>query len=175
MSYEIRLGGVTVKGTPHTVRGSQLKIGDNAPDFVLITPTGEQKTLASYASKIKIISSVASLTGSICNAQTRRFNQEATSLSENIVVITVSSDDPEYQAEWCGAAGIDRIDVVSCAADMKFSDDYGVHGIDLGMNQRSIFVLDANNKIVYAEYVPEIAMEANLEAALAAANEAATE
>ncbi|MBI5928787.1 MAG: thiol peroxidase [Chloroflexi bacterium] len=174
MTYEVRPNGVTQKGNPYTVRGSLLKVGDTAPDFTVITPTGDPRTLVNYAGKIKIISSVASLSGRICNAQTRQFNQEAANLSENIVVLTVSSDTPDEQQNWCEAAGIDRVEVLSCSADMRFSDDYGVHIVDLGMNQRSIFVLDSNNKVVYVEYVPEIAMEANLDAALAAAQLALT-
>jgi thiol peroxidase len=168
MTYEIRHGATTFKGAPHDVRGSVLKVGDTAPDFQLTANDHSTKTLQDFAGKVKLISVVPSLDTGICDAQTRRFNQEASDLGENVVILTVSADLPFAQKRWCGAAGVDRVLTLSTHKDMQFSDAYGVHDITWRVNQRSIFVLDANDKITYVEYIPEIASHVNYDAALEA-------
>lgn len=168
MSYEERHGGVTFKGNPHIVRGAQLKPGDSAPDFKLKATDHSLKTLADYEGKVKLLSVVPSLDTGICDAQTRRFNQEASALGEDVVILTISADLPFAQRRWCGAAGVDRVVTLSTHHDMQFSDDYGVHDITWRINQRSIFVLDRDNKVTYVQYVPEIASEVDFDAALAA-------
>lgn len=154
------------------VRGSMLNISDPAPDFTLIANNLTKKTLADYEGKVKLISVVPSLDTRVCDTQTRRFNQEAAALSDDIVVLTVSSDLPFAQRRWCGAAGVDRVETLSTHKDMQFSDDYGVHMLDWRANQRSIFVVDTDNTIRYCEYVLEVSSEVDFEKALAAAKQA---
>jgi thiol peroxidase len=168
MSYEIRKGANAIKGVPHDVRGSELEIGQQAPDFELVANDFSVKTLADYAGKVKLISVVPSLATGICDAQTRRFNEEASNLGDEVVILTVSADLPQFQKQWCGNAGVDRVETLSTHKDMKFSDDYGVHDLDWRENQRSIFVLDADNVVRYTEYVPEIASFVDYDAALEA-------
>jgi len=129
------------------------------------------KTLADYGNKIKILSIVPSLETSVCAAQTRRFNQEAASLGDEVVILTISADLPFTQKRWCGAEGIDRVETLSSHKDMKFSDDYGVHDTAWRINQRSVFVLDRDNIIRHAEYVPVMGNEVNFEAALVTVRE----
>ncbi len=161
--------GMKVGDKEHEIRGEMLKVGEKAPDFRLVANDMSIKTLADYAGKIKILSVVPSLDTGVCAAQTRRFNQEAAALGEDVVILTISADLPFAQQRWCGAEGIDRVVTLSSYRDMKFSDDYGVHDVEWRINQRSVFVLDRDNIIQYAEYVPVIVDEVNFEAALAKA------
>lgn len=172
MDYEIRDDGAIIRDRTLRVRGRRLQTGETAPDFALIANNWSSKSLKDYAGKVKVISVVPSLDTSVCDAQTRHFNQEAAGLSENIVILTVSADLPYAQRRWCGAAGIDRVETLSTHQDMKFADDYGVHIMDRRITIRAVFVLDADNKLVYVEYQGEIVNPVNLEAALEAAKAA---
>ncbi len=163
--------GMVVRGVEHPVRGEMLNVGSKAPDFALVANDWSIKTLADYGNKIKILSVVPSLETSVCAAQTRRFNEEAASLGDDVVVLTISADLPFTQKRWCGAEGIDRVETLSSHRDMKFSDDYGVHDTEWRINQRSVFVLDRDNTIRHAEYVPVMGNEVNFEAALAKVRE----
>ena len=169
MSYEIRKDAITLRGNPMDVRGSILNVGDAAPDFLLVATNLTKKTLADYEGKVKLISVVPSLDTGVCDAQTRHFNEEASALSNDIVVLTVSSDLPFAQKRWCGAAGVERVETLSTHKDMQFSDDYGVHMLEWRANQRSVFVVDKDNKVTYCEYVPEVTSQVDFDAALNAA------
>lgn len=161
--------GMVVRGKEHPVQGDMLEVGAKAPDFELVAQDFSRTTLGDFGDKVKILSVVPSLETGVCSAQTRRFNQEAASLGDNVVILTVSSDMPFTQARWCGAEGIDQVITLSSHHDMKFSDDYGVHDTEWRMNQRALFVLDANNVIQYAEYVHMMGDDVDFEAGLAAA------
>lgn len=168
MAYEIREGAYTLKGIPRDVRGAELKVGDAAPDFELVANDSSVKTLADYAGKVKLINVVPSLDTGICDAQARRFNEEAAGLGDDVVVLTVSADLPFSQRRWCGASGIDQVITLSSHKDMKFSDDYGVHDLIARLNQRSVFIVDSDNKVAYAHYNPEFAAEVDFDSALSA-------
>ncbi|GAB4277725.1 MAG: thiol peroxidase [Candidatus Promineifilaceae bacterium] len=167
-----RHGAVTLKGNPLTVVGEPLKAGDKAPDFVLTANDLSKVTLADSKGKVRLISVVPSLDTGICDAQTRRFNEEAAKLGDGVVVLTVSAEHPFNQKRWCGAAGIDRVQVLSDHMDMSFGTAYGTYIKELRLEQRSIFVVDANDIITYIEYVPEVAQHPNYEAAITAVKEA---
>lgn len=169
-----RPGAVTHKGRPRTVIGPVLKLGDKAPDFRLLANDFSEVTLADSAGKVRLISVVPSLDTGICEAQTRRFNQEAANLGDQVVVLTVSADLPYAQRRWCGAAGVERVQTLSDHFDMNFGDAYGTHIKETRLEQRAIFVIDRNDFIRYVEYVPEIAQHPDYEAALSAVREAAT-
>jgi thiol peroxidase len=111
---------------------------------------------------------VPSIDTSVCDAQTRRMNQEAANLGEQVVVITVSVDLPMAQKRWCGAAGVERVLMLSDYLNLDFGKAYGTAVPDLGAEQRAIFVIDANDVIRYVEYVPGIGQHPNYDAALAA-------
>lgn len=163
-----RPGGVTRRGVPHVVRGAMLEIGQAAPDFKLVTNDWGERTLADSSGKVRLISVVPSLETSICDAQTRRFNEEAAGFSDDVVVLTVSADLPTTQNRWCGAAGVERVETLSCHRDMQFAEDYGVHDVTFRWCQRAIFIVDENDIVRYTEYVPEIGQEVDFESALAA-------
>ena len=163
-----RKGIITFKGNPFTLLGPELKAGDPAPDFTVVDNGLAPVSLASYSGKIKVISAVPSLDTPVCDMETRRFNQEAASLPDNVVVLTVSLDLPFAQKRWCGAAGIDRVTTLSDYQERSFAHAYGVLIKELKLLSRSIFVIDANNTIRYIQHVPEVTSEPDYAAVLAA-------
>ncbi|MDQ1233469.1 thiol peroxidase [Paenibacillus sp. SORGH_AS306] len=152
-----RTGVATFKGNPITLIGPELKVGDQAPDFNLSKNLLEQSTLSDYAGKVKLISVVPSLDTGVCDAQTRRFNEAASELGDDVIVLTISADLPFAQARWCGAAGVDRVITLSDYRDNSFGKAYGVLIKEFVIDMRSIFVIDQNDVIQYVEYLPEMA------------------
>lgn len=162
-----RPGAVTLKGQPLTVLGPALKVGSKAPDFQVVGSDGSPITLASSQGTIRLINVVHSIDTSICDAQTRRFNEEAAKLP-NVEFLTLSMDLPFAQKRWCGAAGITRMKVASDHRDASFGKAYGVLIKDLRLHARAIFIIDGQGTVRYVEYVPEVAAHPNYDAALAA-------
>lgn len=160
--------GLMVGDSEHRVRNEMLAIGAAAPDFNLIANDLSSKSLADYAGKVKVISVIPSIDTGVCADQTRRFNGEAAAL-ENTVVLTVSADMPFALGRFCGSEGIENTETLSTQRDMQFADDYGVHDTDWRICQRAVFVLDRENVIQHAEYVPVIGNEVDYDAALAKA------
>ncbi len=165
---EPRHGVLTFKGTPLTVLGSPLRVGDRAPNVTLLGTNLEPVSIDGFAGKIRLISVVPSLDTGICDHQTRRFNEEASALGEDVVVLTVSADLPFAQARWCAASGLERVITLSDHRDMAFGDAYGTHITELRLEQRAVFVVDRDGIIRYVEYVPEIAQHPDYEAAFEA-------
>ena len=168
-----RHGAVTLGGNPLTVNGEQLNVGDKAPDFNLIANDMSNVSLNDSAGKVRLISVVPSLDTGVCDAQTRRFNEEAASLGDSVIILTVSADLPMAQKRWCGAAGVDRVQTLSDHRDMNFGTAYGTYIDEVRLEQRSIFVVDQDDTVRYVEYVPEVGHHPDYEAALTAVKELA--
>lgn len=165
------MANVTFKDNPVTLLGTEVRVGNDAPNFTVISNDLQDKTLDDYKGKIKLISVVPSLDTGVCAEQTKRFNEEADKL-DNVHVLTISMDLPFAQTRWCSAEGVKNIDVLSDHRDASFGKKYGVLIKELRLLARSIFVIDSNDKIVYAEYVPEVTNHPNYDAALDAAKNA---
>lgn len=163
-----RTGVATFKGNPLTLIGPELQVGDTAPDFTISKNLLEDASLKDFAGKIKLISVVPSLDTGVCDAQTRRFNEAAAGLSEDVVILTVSADLPFAQARWCGAAGVDQVITLSDYKSRSFGQAYGVLIKEFQLDMRSIFVVDQNDKITYVEYLSEMTEHPNYEAAIEA-------
>jgi thiol peroxidase len=163
-----RTGVATFKGNPVTLIGPEVKVGDKAPDFTVNKDLMTQVSLSDYAGKVKLISVVPSLDTGVCDAQTRRFNEEASKLGDNVVVLTVSVDLPFAQARWCGAAGVDRVITLSDYKSKSFGQAYGTLIKELQLDMRSIFVVDTNDTVQYVEYLGEMTNPPNFEAAVEA-------
>lgn len=163
-----RTGIATLKGNPITLVGPELKIGDKAPDFKLNKSLMEHVTLADFAGKIKLVSVVPSIDTGVCDAQTRRFNEEAGKLGDKVVVLTVSVDLPFAQARWCGAAGVESVVMLSDYKDNSFGEAYGTLIKELKLDYRAIFIIDENDTIQYVEYMKDMTDHPNYEAAIAA-------
>jgi len=163
-----RTGVATLKGNAITLIGPELKVGDQAPNFTLNKSLVEEVTLQNYAGKVKLISVVPSLDTGVCDAQTRRFNEEAANLGDDVVILTVSVDLPFAQARWCGAAGVDKVVTLSDYKTNSFGEAYGVLIKEIRLDMRSIFVLDKNDKITYVQYLGEMTEHPDYEKAIAA-------
>lgn len=161
-----RSGVITFKGNPMTLLGAGLKVGDKAPEFVAVDTTLAPVGLHSHEGKIRVLSAVPSLDTPVCDTETRRFNQEAAGLPENVVVLTISLDLPFAQKRWCGAAGIDRVITLSDYRDRSFGLNYGVLIKELLLLSRCIFVVDAEGIIRYIQQVPEVTSEPDYAAVL---------
>lgn len=165
------MANITFKNNPVTMIGHEVKVGEKAPDFSVLRNDLSVSTLADYAGKVKIISVVPSIDTGVCDAQTRRFNEEASQLGD-VKVLTVSVDLPFAQKRWCAAAGIENVEVLSDHRDLSFGEAYGVAIAELRLLARAVFVIDSEDKVVYTEYVSEATNHPNYEAAIAAAKEA---
>jgi thiol peroxidase len=148
-----------------------LKAGDDAPDFSVVDNGLKPVTLKDTGAKVRIISVVPSLDTPVCDAQTKKFNEEVANLP-GVDVLTVSMDLPFAQKRWCGQFAVDKVKMLSDHKDGSFGSSYGTLIKELRIESRAIFVVDANNKIRHAEYVKEVADHPNYEAALSAARSA---
>lgn len=166
-----RAGATTLKGNPLTLIGPELKAGDKAPDFELTDTTLSAVNLAKTGNSIRIFSVVPSLDTPVCDAQTKRFNDELAKMP-NVEVYTVSMDLPFAQKRWCGAFGVDRVKMLSDHKTGSFGSAYGTLIKELRIESRAIFVVDKNNVIRHVEYVKEVGDHPNYETALAAARAA---
>jgi len=163
-----RDGIVTMKGNPITLMGTELQVGDKAPDFVAIDNDLNPVSFDSFRGKVCIVSSVPSLDTPVCDMETRRFNDEAGRLGDNVEILTISVDLPFAQKRWCGAAGVDRVQTLSDHRDAAFGQAYGVLIKDLRLLARAVFVVDNEGTIRYMELVKEIASEPDYDAVLKA-------
>jgi thiol peroxidase len=155
------------------VLGPALKAGEKAPDFKAVDDSLKDVNLAGTGGGVRIFSVVPSLDTPVCDAQTKRFNEEAGKLPD-VKIYTFSMDLPFAQKRWCGAYGVDHVKMVSDHRDGSFGEAYGTLIKDLRIMSRAIFVVDKNNVIRHVEYVKEVADHPDYEAALAAARAAAS-
>ncbi|MBU6362038.1 MAG: thiol peroxidase [Chloroflexota bacterium] len=165
MSDELR-NGATFRGVPQTVIGHRLRLGDIFPSVTLVAPDLSHVALSQYAGTIRLISVIPSIDTGICDAQTRRFSAEATKFGNNLQMITISTDMPFTQKRWLHDAQIDNIVMLSDHREMAFGYAAGIYVKEMRILQRSIFVVNRENRIVYCEYVREIGQHPDYDAAL---------
>jgi len=167
-----RTGLVTMMGNPITLVGNEVKVGEKAPDVELTAnDLGPVELSSLWKGKVCIITSVPSLDTPVCDTETRRFNEEATAMGADVVVLAVSMDLPFAQERWCGAAGVKNVQTLSDHREAAFGQAYGLLLGDLRLLARAVFVVDREGIIRYVELVKEVASEPNYEAALNAARE----
>jgi thioredoxin-dependent peroxiredoxin len=167
-----RPGATTMRGNPLTLLGPELKAGDKAPDFSAVNDGLQPVNLAGTGKAVRIFSVVPSLDTPVCDAQTKRFNEEAAKLP-GVEIYTISMDLPFAQKRWCGNYGIDKIKMLSDHRSGSFGENYGTLIKDMRIESRAIFVLDQDDTIKHVEYVKEVADHPNYETALAAARSVA--
>jgi len=161
-------GLITFRGNPLTLVGNQVNVGQKAPDFVAIDNNLSPVKFSSYLGRVCIISSVVSLDTPVCDSQTRKFNEEASRLDPNVVILTMSMDLPFAQKRWCGAAGVDRIQTLSDHRDASFGTSYGVLIKELRLLARAIFLVGRKGVLQYKELVKEVTHEPDYDAVLSA-------
>jgi thioredoxin-dependent peroxiredoxin len=160
----------TLGGSPVKLYGEFPQVGKVAPSFSLVNKDLQNITLDSFAGKRKVLNIVPSLDTPTCQASARRFNKEAASL-DNAVVINISADLPFAMARFCSSEGLDNVINLSVMRGREFMRDYGVKIADgklAGLTARAVIVLDSNNMVIYTELVSAIENEPNYNAALAA-------
>jgi thioredoxin-dependent peroxiredoxin len=163
-----RKGVVTMKGNPLTLVGKEVKVGDAAPDVELVDNELKPVRLSSFKGKVCVVSAVPSLDTPVCDMETRRFNQEAAKLGDQVVILTVSVDLPFAQKRWCGAAGVDKVKTLSDHREAAFGEGYGVLIKGLRLLARAIFVIDQKGIVRYIQLVKEVAQEPDYDAVLGA-------
>lgn len=162
-----RPGAVTMKGNPVTLVGPELNVGDKAPDFSAIEAIGSPPvTLDSLKGKVKVFNVVVSVDTPVCDVQTKRFNQEAANLPDDVEILTVSMDLPFALKRYCGAEGIDKVRTISDYRDASFGEAYGVLIKELHLLARAVFVVDKDDNIQHVEYVNEVTTEPNYDSAI---------
>ncbi len=147
------------KGSPLTLLGREVKVGDHLPDFVVTGNDMGDLTVNNFAGKKLIISVVPSVDTPVCGTQTRHFNEDAAALGDDVVVLTVSMDLPFAQKRWCAAEGIERVVTASDFKHRSFGEAFGVLLKEWGLLARAVFVADKSGKIVYSQYVGEVSSE----------------
>ena len=154
-------------GKPFSLAGPELKVGETAPDFEMMDSSLKPVKLADTGSGVRIFSVIPSLDTPVCDAQTKRFEDEAAGLP-GINIYTVSMDLPFAQKRWCSTFGISKVAMLSDHKDGSFGNHYGTLISDMRIESRAIFVVDAANVIRYVEYVNEVGSHPNYDAALEA-------
>jgi thiol peroxidase len=161
---------VTLGGNPIHLGGQFPKVGSPAPEFSLVTTDLTDVTLKDFAGKRKVLNIVPSLDTPVCQTSTRKFNEEANSLP-NCVVLVISADLPFASKRFCETEGLKNVQALSTMRGREFMTNYGVDIVDgplAGVTARAVVVVDENDKVIYTELVPEIKQEPNYAAALAA-------
>lgn len=164
------MASITFKENPVTLVGEEVKVGDKAPNFTVLANDLSEVSLEQYDG-VKLISVIPSIDTGVCDAQTRRFNEEAAQL-DNVNVLTISMDLPFAQRRWCGSNGIENVDTLSDHRDAYFGEAFGVLIKEMRLLARAVFVVNSQNEVVHAEYVSEATNHPDYEAAITAAKDA---
>ena len=165
MSIE-RDSAVTLKGNPITLIGPELKIGDKAPDFICDQGLAPSVSLSDMGGNVKVFNVLLSIATPVCQAQTRKFNEELSAISGDLEAYIVSTDLPMSHKTWCGAEGIDLIKGISDYKENIFGSSYGVLMKDHKLLCRAVFVIDKDNIVQHVEYVKEISEEPDYSSAM---------
>ena len=156
-----------------TLLGDEVKVEEIAPEFTSVVPGwASVNPLEVSKGKVIIISAVPSLDTDTCDRETRRFNEEASKLSEDIVIYTISTDFPMAQKRWCGAAGVDKVKVVSDVVDAEFGLKYGLLIKERRYLRRAVFIVGRDGKLTYVNYLPKLSEEPDYDEVINAAKEA---
>lgn len=156
-----------------TLLGDEVKVGEIAPEFTSSVPGwASVNPLEESKGKVIIISAVPSLDTEVCDRETRRFNEEAAQLSDDIVIYTISTDFPMAQKRWCGAAGVDKVKVVSDVLDAEFGLKYGLLIKERRYLRRAVFIVGRDGRLTYVNYLPTLGQEPDYEQVIDAAKQA---
>lgn len=159
---------ITMHGDGLTLLGNEVKVGDKIADVALVGNDLSEVWLSSFRGKVCVISVVPSLDTPVCDVMTRRFNEEAAKLGDEVAVLTVSMDLPFAQSRWCGAAGIENVITLSDHRDAAFGEAFGVLIKGIRLLARAVFVVDTDGVVRYEQIVPELTEEPDYNAVLSA-------
>ncbi len=159
-------GLVTMKGRGLTLVGNKVEVGDKAPDFEVTAVNLSQVRFSSFRGKVCIITCFPSLDTSVCDIMTRKFNEEAVALGDDVVVLAISMDLPFAQDRWCIAADVKNVHMLSDHRAASFGQAFGVLIKDLRLLARAVFVIDREGIVRCLQIVPELTHEPDYEATL---------
>ena len=169
MSESIRT--ITFQGSPFTLTGTAVAVGDPAPEFEVLANDLSPITADALKGVVTVFVAVPSLDTPVCDAETRRFNLEAASMGDAVRLLCVSMDLPFAQSRWCGITDIDNLQTASDHRDAAFGTAFGILIKELRLLARAIFVVDTEGIIRYVQIVPELTNEPDYEAVLQAVKE----
>ncbi|MHC4882513.1 MAG: thiol peroxidase [Planctomycetota bacterium] len=164
-----RENAITFKGGPLTLVGDEVAVGQPAPDFTAAANDLSPYKLSDDKGKVVVISAVPSLDTPVCDTQTRKFNEAAVALGDDVVIVTISMDLPFAQARWCGAAGVKQVKTVSDYKGADFGSKYGLLIKELHLLARAVLVVDQQGTLQHCQLVPEVTEEPDYDAAIEAA------
>ena len=168
-----RFGLIQVGGKDATIIGDDIKVGQIAPEFSThALDWSVVRGMANTKGKVRIIAAVPSLDTDTCDRETRRFNQEAASLGDDIIIEVISTDLPYAQKRWCGAAGVDQMLVLSDHQTAEFGEKYGCLIKERRTLRRAVFIIDRQDRVTYVAYMPALGLEPDYEKVLEAARAA---
>ena len=153
------IGLVQAGDAPLTLVGPQIEIGDALPDVAIVNQDLQPEQISKFAGKVLIISTVPSLDTPVCDAQTRRFNQETAALGDNVVILTLSNDLPFAQKRYCAAEGIDQVQVFSDYQGQQFGRAVGLFIKENYLLARAVLVVDSDGIVRYKQIVPNLGQE----------------
>jgi len=156
-----------------TLLGTQVAIGEQAPNFKVVDKNFAPVHLSDFKNQTILISVVPSLDTGVCSIQTKRFNDEAAKLPNNITLLTISNDLPFAQKRFCKVEGVDQIKVLSDSVWRNFGESYGLIIKDMGLLTRAIFIIDNQGKVKYKELVANISQHPDYASALKAVKDIA--
>ena len=162
---------VTMKGNPLTLAGGPVNTGDSAPDFQVLANDLAPVKFSAFRGKVCVISSVPSLDTPVCSLQTKKFNEQAAALGDDIIILTISMDLPFAQKRWCGAEGVEAVRTLSDHRNAEFGQAFGVLIDELRLLARAVFVVDADGVIRYKQVVDELTSEPDYDSAIKAVKE----
>lgn len=155
-----RTGIIKHRGKPQTIVGPDITVGMAAPDFVAVGQDwSEHRLVTEERGKVLVLAAVTSLDTSVCDRETRRFNEEAVKLGEDVRIVVISADLPPAQARWCGSAGVDRVTTLSDSVHVDFGTKYGCLMKEVRLLRRAVFVVDRQGRVVHSSYMREIGDE----------------
>ena len=149
-----------------TLLGTQVDVGQKAPDFKVVNGSFSPVTLSTFEGKNVLISVVPSLDTGVCSLQTKRFNEEVSTLPQDLVMLTISNDLPFAQKRFCKTENIDKLIVLSDSVWRDFGTSYGLLIKDMGLLTRAIFIIDSSGMIAYKEIVADISKHPDYDLAL---------
>ncbi len=168
-----RVGLIKFAGNEVTVLGPDITVGQKAPEFIAYTQNWTPfNGLRDTQGKVRIIGSLPSLSTSVCDRETRRFNQEASGLGDKVAILTVSMDLPFTLRNWCASAGVDQVTTLSDHKETDFGQKYGVLLKETRFFRRAVFVVDQKDVVNYVSYMKEIGDEPDYTEVLRAARQA---
>ncbi len=154
---------ITFKGSPVTLEGEILNVGDKAPEFTVVSQEMKDMSLSDFQEKLKIITSFPSLDTPVCDLQVREFNKKSTNFSSDIVVLGISKDLPFAQKKFCEMNGIKNVTVLSDYKYSSFGKNYGLLIKELQLLARAVIILDKDNIVRYIQVVEELTNQPDYE------------